>query len=169
MAGLAMDKGENSGVMVSLCSLLTGGRVFGIDTRLICEVLGEHAVQRVPQAPPFIAGVIPNRGEVLTTVNFRAVLGMEAQSGTSSVLVLEDEESRERFGLMVDAVSSVVIVSAAMLEPNPSTLEPRCKTLFDGAYKMATGLIVSLDPQKLRPVRLAEMGLFSSKGRGESV
>jgi purine-binding chemotaxis protein CheW len=33
--------------------------------------------------------------------------------------------------------------------------------LFDGAYRMPTGLMVRLDPQRLRPSRLAESGLFA--------
>jgi len=47
-----------------------------------------------------------------------------------------------------------------MLEANPCTLESRGKWLFDGAYKMQTGLMVQLDPKRLRPSRLAETGLF---------
>ena len=152
---------------VSLCSMFAGSESFGIDTRKIREVLGKRELQRVPLAPMFVGGVVPYRGEVLTTVNFRAVLGMEAYPGMSCVLVLDDDDGAERFGLMVDAVGGVVTVSRKMLEANPSTLEARSKWLFDGAYKMQTGLMVQLDPQKLRPSRLAESGLFrqSTKGR----
>ncbi len=55
---------------------LREARRFGIDTRKIREVLGERDLQRVPMAPAFIAGVVPYRGEVLTTVNLRALLGL---------------------------------------------------------------------------------------------
>ena len=54
-----------------------------------------------------------------------------------------------------------------MLEANPCTLEVRGKWLFDGAYKMQTGLLVQLDPQKLRPSRLAETGLFKQRESGQ--
>ena len=83
------------------------------------------------------------------------------------MLVLEDDEGGERFGLVVDAVGGVVTVSRKMLEANPCTLEARGKWLFDGAYKMETGLMVQLDPQKLWPSRLAETGLFKSRVRME--
>jgi purine-binding chemotaxis protein CheW len=82
------------------------------------------------------------------------------------VLVLEDEEGAERFGLAVDEVGGVVTVNRRELEANPSTLEVRAKWLFDGAYKMQTGLMVQLDPKKLRPSRLAETGLFKQSGTG---
>jgi purine-binding chemotaxis protein CheW len=145
---------------VSLCSLYVGGETFGIDTRKIREVLGERDLQRVPMSPEFIAGVVPYRGEVLTTVNLRALLGMEAYPKGCCVLVMDDDKSAERFGLVVDSVGGVVTVNRRMLEANPSTLEARGMWLFDGAYKMESGLMVRLDPQKLCPSRLAETGLF---------
>jgi len=152
---------------VSLCSMFAGDESFGIDTKKIREVLGKRDLQRVPMAPMFIGGVVPYRGEVLTTVNFRALLGKGELAEVNCVLVLEDEESGERFGLVVDAVGGVVTVSRKMLEANPCTLEARAKWLFDGAYKMQTGLMVQLDPQKLRPSRLAETGLFKERANGE--
>ena len=152
---------------VSLCSMFAGSESFGIDTRKIREVLGKRELQRVPMAPAFIGGVVPYRGEVLTAVDFRALLGMGEHTDASCVLVLEDEDGEERFGLVVDAVGGVVTVNRNMLEANPCTLEGRGKWLFDGAYKMPTGLMVQLDPQKLRPSRLAEAGLFKDRMNGE--
>jgi purine-binding chemotaxis protein CheW len=164
MLSVAQEMGDE---VVSLCSLHTGSEVFGIDTRKIREVLGDCEVQQVPMAPAYIAGVIPNRGEVLTTVNFRALLGLPEKAGAHSVLVLEDEECRELFGLVVDSVGGVVTASGRMLELNPSTLAYRCKALFDGVYKMPAGLLIRIDPKKLRPSRLAETGLFRTNRKGE--
>jgi purine-binding chemotaxis protein CheW len=161
-----VDEIQDENDAVSLCSLYAGSETFGIDTRKIREVLGERDLQRVPMSPAFIAGVVPYRGEVLTTVDLRALLGMEAHSGGCCVLVMEDEDAAERFGLVVDAVGGVVTVSRRTLEANPCTLEARAKWLFDGAYKMETALIVRLDPQKLCPSRLSETGLFKKSASG---
>ena len=155
-----VDEIQEENDAVSLCSLYAGSETFGIDTRKIREVLGDRDLQRVPMSPEFIAGVVPYRGEVLTTVNLRALLGMETQAGRCCVLVMEDDEAVERFGLVVDAVGGVVMVSRKMLEANPCTLEARGKWLFDGAYKMDGELMVRLDPRKLCPSRLSETGLF---------
>lgn len=165
-AGEIVDQIQEENDAVSLCSLYAGEETFGIDTRKIREVLGERDLQRVPMSPPFIAGVVPYRGEVLTTVNLRVLLGMEASSGSGCVLVMEDDEAAERFGLVVDAVGGVVTVSRRTLEANPCTLAARGKWLFDGAYKMENGLMVRLDPQKLCPSRLSETGLFRKSTSG---
>jgi purine-binding chemotaxis protein CheW len=152
---------------ISLCTLMVGGEIFAIDTKKIREVLGAREIQRIPLAPAYVAGVIPNRGEVLTTVSLRALLGLEERAGASAVLVLEDAEEDEWFGLMVDAVSSVMTVGVATLEANPSTLGARGEALFDGAYKLPEGLMVRLDAAKLRPSRLKGVELFRSEGRKE--
>ena len=151
----AVDEMQDESDAISLCSMFAGSESFGIDTRKIREVLGKRELERVPMAPAYIGGVVPYRGEVLTTVNFRALLGMGEHNAVSCVLVLEDEEGAERFGLAVDEVGGVVTVNRRELEANPSTLEVRAKWLFDGAYKMQTGLMVQLDPKKLRPSRLS--------------
>ena len=159
----AEGTGANAGDTLSICSLRVGTGLFGIDTRQIREVLGSTAPRRVPLAPPYIAGVLPYRGEVLTTVCFRALLGLEKDSKTNCVLVFDDEENEERFGLMVDGIGGVIAVEPSALEANPSGLDARSQELFDGAYKLPSGLMVRLDPQRLRPSRLAESGLFGGE------
>ncbi|MGD0799471.1 MAG: chemotaxis protein CheW [Acidobacteriaceae bacterium] len=157
----APEFGAELGDKVSLCSLRSGPSLFGIDTRKIREVLGATTPQRVPLAPEYVAGVVPYRGEVLTTVCFRVLLGLERWFSARNVLVLSDEETEENFGLLVDWVGGVVTVEHSALEANPSALDARSMELFDGAYRMPTGLMVRLDPQRLRPSRLAESGLFA--------
>jgi purine-binding chemotaxis protein CheW len=156
-------KQADAGDAIPICSLRVGTGLYGIETRQIREVLGTTAPRRVPLAPEYIAGVLPYRGEVLTTVSFRALLGLEKWDGANCVLVFDDEENKERFGLMVDGVVGVIAVQQNALEANPSGLDARSQELFDGAYKLPSGLIVRLDPQRLRPSRLAESGLFGSE------
>ena len=160
---IAEGTGANAGDTLSICSLRVGTGLFGIDTRQIREVLGSTAPRRVPLAPPYIAGVLPYRGDVLTTVCFRALLGLEKDSKTNCVLVFDNEENEERFGLMVDGIGGVIAVEPGTLEANPSGLDARSQELFDGAYKLPSGLMVRLDPQRLRPSRLAESGLFGGE------
>ena len=145
---------------LSMCSLDAGGRTFGIDTRSIREVLGQRRIERVPLAPAWIGGIVPYRGEVLTTVCFRALLGLPPSSGPSCILVLDDEAEDERFGLRVDSVGGVVTVERRLHAANPPTLDAASRELFQGAFRMAGGLLVQVDPERLRPARLAETGLF---------
>jgi purine-binding chemotaxis protein CheW len=144
--------------LVSMCTLRAGAGLFGIDTRQIREVLGAAAPQRVPLAPNYIAGVVQYRGEMLTTVSLRVLLGLEKDAGAGCVLVLDDENG-ELFGLLVDGVGGVVIMARSALEVNPSALDARSRAVFNGVYRMKSGLMVRLDPRRLRPLQLTRSRL----------
>ena len=81
------------------------------------------------------------------------LLGMEAAATAEDVLVFEAPEGP--FGLFVDAVGAVLHVSAAEHEPNPATLDSRRQVLFAGAWKLKDRLLVTLEPERLDPMRLA--------------
>jgi len=90
---------------------------------------------------------------------------LERCTGANCILVFDGEQNEERFGLIVDGVSGVIELQQDSLEANPSGLDARSMELFDGAYKLPSGLLVRLDPRKLRPARLAESGLFGRSNR----
>jgi len=158
------EQGDDAQELLSLCSLMSGGRLFGIDTRMIREVLGKARLNRVPLAPAYIGGVMAYRGEVVTAVSLRALLGCPAEE-TSCVLVLDGDQNEERFGLLVDRVGGVVMVERATMAANPSTLDDASRALFLGAFRTEEGLLVQLDPEGLQPSRLAASGLFGHAPR----
>lgn len=155
--------GEGPGtkeMAIQLCSVRAGAGLYGIDTRAIREVLGNSVPQQVPLAPAHIAGVLTYRGEVLEAVSLRTLLGLGLHAGRDRVLVLEDSEIGERFGLMVDEVGGVVSVAENAIERNPIALDPRGEAFFDGVVQMKTGLMVRLDAKRMRPLELARSGPF---------
>jgi purine-binding chemotaxis protein CheW len=146
--------------IASICSLLADDRLYGIDTRRIREVLGRKTLERVPLAPSFIGGVLPYRGDVLTVVSFRALLGLAPAASPGYVLVLKSVDEQEPYGLMVDSVGGVVMLRQSAFTANPSTLDEVGKALYSGAFRLDKGLLIHIDPERLRPSRLAETELF---------
>ncbi len=138
-----------------LCAIEMGSVRFGIDTRRIREVLGVTRVQQVPLARPFIAGMVAYRGDVLTAVSLRALLGMPRYEEPSCLLVMDGEGQwnggAEPFGLMVDFVGGVIAVGEDLLARNPPPLEERLRRIFQAAFCDRLGLIVQLDTDRMRP------------------
>jgi purine-binding chemotaxis protein CheW len=93
------------------------------------------------------------RGDVLTTVSLRQLLGLPPLDRPQDLLVVES--SGGCFGLLVDSVGEVLTVSDLNFEANPSTLDEYRKELFTGAYKLKGSLLVMLDPERLDPLRLS--------------
>ena len=162
VTNLALRKDSPAATMYEMCSVRVGQTLFGLPITHILEIVGNTRPQAVPLAPEFVGGLIHYRGDVLTTVSLRQLLGMPLQSegdnkkrkeGHHDILVLES--SGGCFGLLVDSVGEVLTVSSADHEPNPSILDARRSALFAGTFKLKEGLLVMLDPERLDPMRLA--------------
>jgi purine-binding chemotaxis protein CheW len=152
-ATVALNRKEKTAVsLVEMCSVRLGQTLFGVPITHILEIVGGARPQPVPLAPVFVGGLVHYRGDVLTTVSLRQLLGMPPKDGPQDILVLES--SGGIFGLLVDSVGEVLTVSSADHEPNPSILDERRRALFAGAYKLKDSLLVMLDPEKLDPMRL---------------
>jgi purine-binding chemotaxis protein CheW len=140
--------------LVEMCSVRLGDGLYGVPITHILEIVGNAHPQNVPLAPGFVGGLMHYRGDVLTTVSLRRLLGMPQHDGSQDLLVVES--SGGCFGLLVDSVGEVLTVSSTDFEPNPSTVDERKRALFAGAYKLKDGLMVMLDPERLDPMRLAK-------------
>ena len=106
-----------------MCSVRLGKTLFGVPITHILEIVGSARPQPVPLAPGFVGGLVHYRGDVLTTVSLRHLLGLPPLDGPQDILVLESAGGC--FGLLVDSVGEVLTVSAADYEPNPSILDER--------------------------------------------
>jgi purine-binding chemotaxis protein CheW len=154
VAGTDLSRREKAAeAQVEMCSVRVGQGLYGIPITHILEIVGKATPQPVPLAPGFVGGLVHYRGDVLTTVSLRHLLGMPPKDGPQDILVLEN--SSGTVGLLVDSVGEVLTASTTEYEANPSILDDRRKALFAGAYKLKDHLLVMLDPEKLDPMRLS--------------
>ncbi len=147
-------KSAKTSSLMEVCSVRLGQTWFGVPIAHILEIVGGARPQPVPLAPEYVGGLVHYRGDVLTTVSLRQLLGLPAKDGSQDILVLESANGC--FGLLVDLVGEVLTVSSADYEPNPSILDQRRKGLFAGAYKLKDKLLVMLDSERLDPLRLGQ-------------
>lgn len=150
----AVGRGKNKagqGTM-EVCTVRLNAALYGLPIQHILEIVGAAHPQPVPLAPSFVGGLLHYRGDVLTTVSLRYLLGLPPLDVPQAVLVLEGSDGT--FGLLVDSVSEVLALAEAEIEPNPSTLGDR-RNLFAGAYKLQNQLLVMLDAKCLDPMRLS--------------
>jgi purine-binding chemotaxis protein CheW len=138
--------------LVEVCSVRLGDVLYGVPIRHILEIVGASRPQPIPLAPDFVGGLVHYRGDVLTTVSLRQLLGLPLLDRPQDILILESPGGC--FGLLVDSVGEVLTVSSADHEPNPATLDDRRKSLFAGAYKLNDSLLVMLNAERLDPLCL---------------
>src|SRR6516165_6640991 len=95
----------------SYVTLGVGDEIFAVDVAIVREILAYRAVVHLPNAPPFLVGVIDVRGCTVPVIALRLKLGLPAVSITDDtrILVLEiDVEGRQLVvGLLADRVFEV--------------------------------------------------------------
>jgi purine-binding chemotaxis protein CheW len=137
-----MASGEAPGMAHLAGKYLTfglGEEVFGLEILKVQEIIGLMNITRLPKTPEFVRGVINLRGKVIPVIALRAKFGMPTADDTERtciiVIQVAGQDGPLVVGLLVDAVSEVVNVSADQLEPSP-----RFGTL-DTAFMRAMGKI----------------------------
>lgn len=152
-ADAGIKRRKKASVLAEVCSVRVGETLFGMPICHILEIVGSAHPQPVPLAPAYVGGLVHYRGDVLTTVSLRYLLGLPAKEGSQDILVIESATGN--FGLLVDSVGEVLTVSSADFESTPTTLLNHRKALFAGAYKLKDSLLVMLEPDRLDPLRLS--------------
>src|SRR5687767_4857371 len=99
------------------------GETFAIAISAIKEIIEYRAPTDVPMMPPFIRGVINLRGRVVPVVDLSVRFGrarMEVARRTCIVILeIQEGDERQEIGAVVDAVSAVVDIPGADIEPPP--------------------------------------------------
>ena len=100
-----------------------GGEIFAVDVAIVREILAYRTVAHLPNAPPFLVGVIDVRGCTVPVIALRLKLGLPAVSITDNtrILVLEINVKGRQLvvGLLADRVFEVAEFEIDGLEAAP--------------------------------------------------
>ena len=99
------------------------GEIFALPAGIVREILDLAPVAEVPNAPPFVGGLINVRGKVVPLADLRVRFGMERTPPTadSRIVVVEVDLDGEvtTVGLLADKVHEVTDVAEAAVEQTP--------------------------------------------------
>ncbi len=122
-----------------------GDRLMGIEISAIREINRVGKITPVPDAPAKVRGVINLRGEVVTVLDLRAILGMDATEVTTSSRLMIVPSENEHIALLVDRVEDVITVSSTDEEDLPANAGDLDGRYFRSVYKLEHELLILLD------------------------
>ena len=128
-----------------LVSVTVGGQLFGLPVLRVQDVIRQTPMNRVPLAPPEIAGSLNLRGRIVTALDLRRRLGMAPRGADDSFMCVIVERGGELYAFLVDDVGDVLWLPRAAREPAPVTLAPDWRALCDGLHQLEDGLLLVLD------------------------
>jgi len=129
-----------------------GEEVFGMDIRTVREIIQHGAMTPVPLMPAFVRGVINLRGAVVPVIDLHARFGRPPAGVTKKTCVVIFDAVREgervELGLQVDAVSAVIDIPAAQIEPPPNFGTAVRREFIHGMGKVGERFVIVLDADR---------------------
>ena len=129
-----------------------GTDVFGVDIRSVREIIQCSAMAAVPLMPEFVRGVINLRGAVVPVIDLHARFGRRPStiSAMTCIVIFDALRAGERveLGLLVDAVSEVIDIAPAQIEPPPNFGSAVRRDFIQGMGKVGARFVILLEPDQ---------------------
>lgn len=131
--------------MMELATFYIGDALCGIDILTIQEINRHLEATWVPQAPPYVLGVLNLRGKIVTVIDLGKKLGLapiEADKDNRNIIV---DHLDEQIGFLVYRISDVMVAETDTIEPAPANIGGVQGKYFKGVFKTESSLIGILD------------------------
>lgn len=129
-----------------------GDEVFAMNIRQVREIIQAGPMTTMPLMPRFVRGVINLRGAVVPVIDLQARFGRpQVDIGKKTCVVIFDamrDGERADIGLMVDAVSEVVEIDGANVEPAPNFGAAIRRDFIQGMGKVGGRFVILLAPER---------------------
>lgn len=125
-----------------------GTTLMGVDIQQLQEINRQTQLTPVPLASPAVRGVINLRGEVVTVMDLRVIMGLDPITLTSKTGNVIVKSNGEQVALLVDRIADVVLADTEQLEPAPANVHGIEGRFFKGIYKLESELLVILDAEE---------------------
>ncbi len=130
---------------VMLVTMRIDQQMFGVPVQHVRDVLREQKVARIPTATPEIEGSINLRGRIVTVINLRKRLKLNAVEHDARHMFVVVEHDNELYSLMVDSVGDVMTIAKDRIEKSPANLSPNWREVATGITRLQDELLVVMD------------------------
>lgn len=130
------------------CTFYLDKLLFGVELKGVQEVIRSLDMTTVPLAPRVVSGLINLRGQIVTAVNLRRRLELDAAPAGTPVMNVVVRSVDGAVSLLVDEIGDVVEVEESTFEAPPETLRPSVRNIVLGIHKLKGRLLHVLDIEK---------------------
>ena len=125
------------------------GTAYALPSQAVTHVEMVEQVTRVPDAPPFVDGMVFSRGQVVPAVNMRARFGFERVPLDLGSRLLVVQNGGRAVGLLVDACREFLALPPASIHPPADALGGLSGQYVEGVAHVGDRLIVVLALDRL--------------------
>jgi purine-binding chemotaxis protein CheW len=125
------------------------GTTYGVRSRLVQQMEMLEHVTPVPNAPPYVEGVVLSRGQVVPAVNLRRRFGFERAAHDLRTRLVVVTNGNRSVGLVVDSAREFVTIPAEAIQPPPEALTGLSGKYLQSVARIGERLVLILDVEEV--------------------
>lgn len=128
---------------------MVAGTTYALPSQDVAHIEMVEQVTRVPNAAPFVDGVVFSRGQVVPAINMRARFGFERVAADLRTRLVVVQGAGRSVGLIVDSAREFLLIPADTIHPPGDALSGTTAQYLEGIATISERLIVVLNLEKL--------------------
>ena len=129
----------------SFCTFRVGSMFLGVEVHRVQEVIRPQRMTRIPGAQENVRGLMNLRGQIVTALDMRRLMGLNIDKGNEPLMNLVVRTPDGPISLLVDEIDDVLVVDREQFESPPETLRGAVRDLICGSYKLPGQLLLVLN------------------------
>lgn len=123
--------------------------IYGIEIKYVVEIIGMMPINKVPEAPGYIKGVINLRGTVIPVIDMRIKFKIEPVPYDERTCIIIINTDEIVVGLIIDKVKEVLPIQEENIAPPPDQRSGIKNKYIFGIEKSGSNVKLLLDCKKL--------------------
>jgi purine-binding chemotaxis protein CheW len=124
---------EDEGEQIELVLVQLGREVYGLEAHYVFDIRLAGQITRVPRVPDWVAGVINQRGRILSVLDLQRFFGLpEVEDSPATPHLVVVETSEMKVALLVDDVLVVDSLPAGRVQAATGTIRGLCPEYVRG-------------------------------------
>jgi len=125
-----------------------GKEQYGIPLLQVKEVIARTDTTPMPHVPSYFKGIMNLRGQVISVIDLRQKFGVTAKENSRQTAYVILDLSPLSFGIVVDAVDTVVALSREEISPTPDVESSARSNFLEGIARKDKKLILLLNIER---------------------
>lgn len=122
---------------------------YAVDIMQIERILDYTEPTKIPEAPPFVKGIIKYQEKILPIIDLKTRMHLEKYDDSNDHKIIVVKNKDRYIGLIVEMVSEVIDISNESIEETPEIIKCVLNDYVYGIVKLNDRIIILLDTDKI--------------------
>jgi len=121
------------------------GTSYAVPSRQVQHMEMVEQVTAVPNAPPFVEGVVFSRGQIVPVINLRARFGFERAALNQRARLLIVQHGSRSIGLLADEAREFITIADGSIQPPGDAIGNLSGSYLDGVATLGPRIVLILN------------------------